>query len=127
MLDGIAAQFIATNADRTLPTEQGLIPGAGSLVAALVAATDVQPLVIGKPARPMFELALALAATDPQHTAMLGDRLDTDIDGAAAVGLKTILVLTGVSTPAEAERNAVKPDFIFDDLPTFTRALANSY
>lgn len=118
------AQFIATNTDRTLPTEEGLIPGAGSLVAALAAATDVEPLVIGKPARPMFELALEIAGAAPQETAMLGDRLDTDIDGAAQMGLKTIMVLTGVSTRAEAEQNPDKPNFIFEDLIALQKAWA---
>jgi len=116
------AKFIATNTDRTLPTEQGLTPGSGSIVAALVAATDQQPFVIGKPGRPMFELGMAMAGATSETTAMLGDRLDTDIDGAAEVGLRTIMVLTGVSTRAEAESNAVKPDFIFADLPALQNA-----
>ncbi len=121
------AKFIATNADRTLPTEEGLTPGSGSLIAALIAATDTEPLVIGKPARPMFDLALEMTRTSIQETAMLGDRLDTDIDGAADIGLKTILVLTGVSTRAEAQQNRVKPDLIVQDLPTLTRRWAESY
>lgn len=121
------AQFIATNTDRTLPTEEGLTPGSGSLVAAIVAATDIQPLVIGKPARPMFELALEIAGTAPHEAAMLGDRLDTDIDGAADMGLKTIMVLTGVSTRAEAEQNRVPPDLIVEDLPALMREWAQSY
>ncbi len=121
------AKFIATNTDKTLPTEEGLIPGSGSIVAALIAASDAQPLVIGKPARPMFDLALEIAGTAAQETAMLGDRLDTDIDGAARAGLKTIMVLTGVSTRAEAERNAVKPDCIFADLPALQRAWEKQY
>lgn len=111
------ATFIATNRDRTLPTEQGLTPGAGSIVAALVAASDVEPIVIGKPGHPMFDLALEFTHTLPAETAMLGDRLDTDIDGAADMGLKTILVLTGVSTRAQAEQNRVIPDLIVADLP----------
>lgn len=121
------AKFIATNTDRTLPTEEGLTPGAGSIVAALAAATDVEPLVIGKPGRPMFDLALEMAGTMVTETAMLGDRLDTDIDGAAAIGLTTLMVLTGVSTRAEAANNKYKPDFIFDDLIALAGAWANSY
>lgn len=120
------AQFIATNTDRTLPTEEGLTPGAGAIVSALIAATDVEPLVIGKPGRPMFELALEMAGSTPQATAMLGDRLDTDIDGAAQLGLETIMVLTGVSTRAEAERNKFKPDFIFADLNALREAWAET-
>lgn len=116
------AKFIATNADKTLPTEDGLIPGAGSLLAALVAAADTEPIIIGKPHRPMFDLALDLLRTPREQTAMLGDRLDTDIDGAAACGLKTIMVLTGVSTATEAAQNPIKPDLIFQDLPALQRA-----
>lgn len=121
------AKFIATNTDRTLPTEEGLTPGAGSIVAALAAATDVEPLVIGKPGRPMFDLALEMAGTKVTETAMLGDRLDTDIDGAAAIGLTTLMVLTGVSTRVEAANNKYNPDFIFDDLVALEDAWANSY
>ena len=111
------ARFIATNGDKTLPTEQGLVPGAGSIVAALVAASAVTPTVIGKPHRPMFDLALEILRSDRAHTAMLGDRLDTDIAGAHAAGLRTIMVLTGVSTRDEAYASAIKPDFIFENLP----------
>lgn len=118
------AKFIATNTDLTLPTEKGLVPGSGSIVAALVAATGVEPVVIGKPFRPMFSLALDSLHTAPESTAMLGDRLDTDIDGASRAGLKTILVLTGVSTRLEAETNPIRPDFIFADLPELIDAWA---
>jgi len=121
------AQFIATNADRTLPTEEGLTPGAGSLVALIAAATDAEPFIIGKPYRPMFDLALEMAGAAMSETAMLGDRLDTDIDGAAAIGLTTLMVLTGVSTRAEAERNAYKPDFIFDNLIALRARWAETY
>ncbi len=121
------AKFIATNADRTLPTEEGLTPGAGSLVALVAAATDAAPLIIGKPYRPMFDLALAMTRATRDETAMLGDRLDTDIDGAAAIGLTTLMVLTGVSTRAEAERNRYQPDFIFDNLIALQNAWAETY
>jgi 4-nitrophenyl phosphatase len=96
-------------------------------VAALEAATDVSPIIVGKPARPMFELALEMAGTSAAETAMLGDRLDTDIDGAAEVGLQTILVLTGVSSRADVEKNGVKPDYIFQDLPELEHAWAQTY
>lgn len=121
------AKFIATNTDRTLPTEEGLTPGAGALVAAISAATDIEPLVIGKPARPMFELALEVLGSPPAETAMLGDRLDTDIDGAGAMGLKTILVLTGVSTRMQAEQNHFKPDLIVQDLPALVQLWSATY
>jgi 4-nitrophenyl phosphatase len=112
------AEFIATNQDRTIPVPEGLAPGAGSLVAALRAATDREPTVtIGKPGAPMFEAALRLLGTSPDRTLMIGDRLNTDIEGAARLGFKTALVLTGVSTRAEAEVAAKPPDGIYDNLP----------
>lgn len=110
------ARFIATNADLTYPAEEGLVPGAGSLVAAIRAASSVTPTIIGKPYRPMFDAALELLQTPPAQTAMLGDRLDTDIEGAHNAGLKTILVLTGVSTAEEAQAAEIKPDLVCNDL-----------
>jgi 4-nitrophenyl phosphatase len=115
------ADFIATNQDRTIPSPEGLAPGAGSLVAALKTATDREPLVtIGKPGAPMFEAALRLLGARPEQTLMIGDRLNTDIEGAARVGLKTALVLTGVSTRAEAEAAASPPDGVYDNLAAMT-------
>lgn len=110
------AAFIATNQDDTIPTPEGLAPGAGSIVAALKASTGQQPLVMGKPDAPMFQAALRLTGTTPAQTLMIGDRLNTDITGAALLGFKTALVLTGVSTRAEAEVNSIKPDGIYADL-----------
>ena len=110
------ADFIATNQDDSIPTPEGLAPGAGSIVAALKASTGKQPMVMGKPDAPMFEAALRLLGTAPADTLMIGDRLNTDITGAALLGFKTALVLTGVSTRADAEVNMIKPDGIYNDL-----------
>ena len=110
------AVFIGTNDDVTFPSAEGLIPGAGSLLAALRAATDREPTIMGKPGRAMFEAALRLLGTAPEQTLMIGDRLNTDIAGAQAVGMKTALVLSGVSTRAQAEASSVPPNVIFDDL-----------
>lgn len=117
------ADWIATNTDKTLPTEAGLVPGAGALVAALVTATDRQPLALGKPDLPMMEQALARLGLDARETAMIGDRLDTDILGGINANMTTMLVLTGVSTRAEAEAGPIRPDFIFADLPALVAAL----
>ena len=92
------ALFIATNADSTLPTEAGLVPGAGSIVAAIEAASGQRPIVIGKPETPMLEMAMTRMGTRPEETVMLGDRLDTDILAGERAGMPTVLVLTGVST-----------------------------
>jgi 4-nitrophenyl phosphatase len=111
------ARFVATNPDRTFPSEEGLIPGAGAITAALVAATDVTPTVIGKPAPAMFHVAAAALGARPAETLVIGDRLDTDIAGAAAAGMPSAMVLTGVNTRAEAEAYVKPPDAIFAGLP----------
>lgn len=90
------ALWIATNADRTLPNERGLAPGNGAMVAALRAATDREPLVAGKPFAPLMRDALA--RSNAREPLVVGDRLDTDIEGANELGLDSLLVLTGVST-----------------------------
>jgi HAD superfamily hydrolase (TIGR01457 family) len=110
------ARFIATNGDVTFPAEHGLVPGTGSIVAAVQAASGVTPTIIGKPYRPMFDTALEILKTPRERMAMLGDRLDTDIEGGQAAGLATILVLTGVTTAAEAQASPLKPDFTFPNL-----------
>lgn len=97
------AAFYATNPDRTFPTPEGLIPGAGALIAALTTATDVEPVVVGKPQPAMLELALARLGTPRDQTFVIGDRLETDIAAGEAVGCPTGLVLSGVSSLAQAE------------------------
>lgn len=111
------ASYIATNPDRTFPSEEGLIPGAGAVTAALVAATDTTPLVIGKPAPTMFHVAAAMLEASPAQTLVIGDRLDTDIAGAIAAGMTSALVLTGVTHRAEVDESPVRPMAIYQDLP----------
>jgi 4-nitrophenyl phosphatase len=110
------ATFIGTNPDRTFPAEDGIIPGCGAILAALEAATNQQPIIIGKPEAAMFEAALKLLDAAPSTTLIVGDRYDTDILGGARAGLKTALVLTGVSNAAEAQRGPIMPDAIITDL-----------
>ena len=116
------AKFIGTNPDRTLPSERGLLPGNGAILACLQAATDVEPFIIGKPERAMFDAALAAMGADVAHTAMLGDRLETDILGGQNAGLRTIFVLTGASDEAELAASPVRPDWVFKDIQELTRA-----
>lgn len=111
------AEFIGTNPDRTFPLPQGLAPGAGALLAAIQAATDQEPMIIGKPGRAMFDAALELLHADPATTLMVGDRYETDILGGAHAGLNTAMVLTGVSTREDALAGPFPPDVIIDDLP----------
>lgn len=110
------ARFIGTNADATLPTERGLMPGAGSLLALLRTATDVEPFVIGKPAPTMFHAAIEMLHADQQRTLMIGDRLDTDIEGAQRAGVAAALVLTGVATREQLHDSPIQPDAIYADL-----------
>ncbi|RAV05927.1 HAD family hydrolase [Mycolicibacterium sp. GF69] len=110
------ALWVAANVDLTLPSERGLLPGNGSMVAALRAATDRVPLVAGKPQPTLLTDALARGTF--QTPLVVGDRLDTDIAGANAAGLPSLLVLTGVSTPADLvrARASERPDYLGDDL-----------
>ncbi len=110
------AQFIGTNADRTLPTPDGPAPGAGSIVAALEVATGITPRLMGKPEPVMFQVALERLGTTPDQTLMVGDRLETDILGADRAGLRTALVLSGISTRADIETTQIVPDGVFDNL-----------
>ena len=117
------ARYVATNADVTLPTEQGLVPGCGALIAALVASTGVTPVVIGKPEVHLLEASMHAMGTAPQQTIMVGDRLDTDIVAGHNAGTLTIMVLTGVSTREEIASAAIKPDLVFTDLPAVLDSL----
>lgn len=118
------ARFIATNADATLPVEDGVLPGAGTMIAAIATASGRQPTVIGKPETLMMTSAVAQLGTSASKTVMIGDRLDTDILAAARAGLTTALVLTGVTTRNDLAGSDIVPDYVFTDLPAITRELA---
>jgi len=121
------AKFVGTNADKTLPSAEGDIPGAGAIIAAIQAATDVTPLVIGKPERAMFDIALEKLGGAREATAMLGDRLETDIEGAQRAGLKSILVLTGITTHELLAQSKIQPDFVFENLDTLRETWLRAY
>jgi len=103
------ARLVATNSDASYPAPDGLWPGAGALLAAVTTTTGAVPTVVGKPARPLFEAA-AMAA-DASNPLVVGDRLDTDISGAAVVGWDSLLVLSGAARPADLP--------VARDLPTY--------
>jgi HAD superfamily hydrolase (TIGR01450 family) len=92
------ARFVATNRDPVYPTERGLRPGAGSLVAAVEAATGVVPVSIGKPAPRLLEIAARAVGRDAREAIMIGDGILTDLAAANAVGARCVFMLTGVST-----------------------------
>lgn len=110
------ALWVAANVDLTLPSERGLLPGNGSMVAALRAATNQEPQVAGKPQPTLLNDALARGTF--QTPLVVGDRLDTDIAGANAAGLPSLMVLTGVSTAEDMIRAAAseRPDYLAADL-----------
>jgi len=110
------ARFIGSNPDKTLPTEEGFIPGAGAMLAALEASTGVAPTIIGKPERSIFELALAKLGSSKENTAIVGDRLDTDVLGGHNAGLTTILVLSGATTRQDVDDAPIQPDLVFEDI-----------
>jgi glycerol 3-phosphatase-2 len=91
--------WVATNADPTVPSPRGRLPGNGALVAALRVATGVEPVVTGKPDPAMHRESLL--RSQAQHPIVVGDRLDTDVEGANAVGCDSLLVLSGVTSPRE--------------------------
>lgn len=111
------AKFIATNNDPTYPAERGQIPGTGSLIALLRAATSVEPTIIGKPFTGMYELALQRVNAQPHETLMVGDRYETDHVGAIKLGLVTAGVLTGITPRAQFEQADPPVDFILEGLP----------
>jgi 4-nitrophenyl phosphatase len=119
------ADYVATNADRTFPTEVGLIPGAGAIVAALSAATDVDPLVVGKPSPEMIGSCLKILGVEATRALMIGDRLDTDILAGERAGTPTLMVLTGVSTVNEVVETGINPDVILETLDPLSDALLN--
>lgn len=118
------AAFYATNPDKTFPSTEGVIPGAGSLLAALETASGRTATVIGKPYAPMYEIALNRLGTAPSETLMVGDRIDTDIAGAQALGMPTVLLFTGVTTPEMLITSAIQPDVAYEDMPSLVRAWA---
>jgi ribonucleotide monophosphatase NagD (HAD superfamily) len=93
--------MIAAGRDRTFPAADGLWPGTGAIVAALEYATDREAQIVGKPDPQMFRTALDRLG--PGRALVVGDRIESDLSGAAAAGLDAAIVLTGVSTRSEAE------------------------
>lgn len=108
--------FYGTNPDRTFPTPEGLIPGAGAILSALVAATDVDPIIAGKPNPTLYEFAIEKLGVKPEETLAVGDRIETDILGGQRAGLHTALVLSGIATREEGLAWSPKIDLIVPEL-----------
>jgi len=110
------ARFIATNPDATGPSPDGPLPATGSVAALISRATGVDPYFVGKPNPLMMRTALNTLDAHSETTAMIGDRMDTDVVSGLEAGLQTILVLSGVTTRAEAERYPYRASRIVDSV-----------
>jgi NagD protein len=117
------SRFIATNPDNVGPTPDGLLPATGSVAALISRATGVDPYYVGKPNPLMMRSALNAIEAHSETTAMIGDRMDTDIVAGLEAGLETILVLTGVTTPGEAERYSYRPSRIVGSVADLVEGL----
>ena len=110
------ARFIATNPDAMGPGEGGIVPATGSVAALISAATGVKPYFVGKPNPLMMRTALRTLNAHSENSVMIGDRLDTDIIAGTESGLRTILVLTGVTTREEVERYPYRPTWVRESI-----------
>lgn len=119
------ALWVASNTDLTLPTVRGVAPGNGSLVRVVRAAVPHDPEVVGKPHTPLYDLSAAILGTPKDVTLAIGDRLDTDIEGANRAGIEALMVFTGVHSVADAALAPAgqRPRYVSSDL----RALATPY
>jgi NagD protein len=110
------ARFIATNPDPSGPSPDGPLPATGSVAALISKATGVEPYYVGKPNPLMMRNALNAIDAHSEATAMIGDRMDTDVVSGLEAGLETVLVLTGVSTRESAERFPFRPSRILESV-----------
>jgi 4-nitrophenyl phosphatase len=118
------AAFIGTNADTTLPTEYGITHGNGAILAAIqTGAEGIAPICIGKPEPIIYQQAIALLGADLAETVALGDRLETDILGAVNTGIRSIMVLTGISCEADLVDADYQPTWVLPDLQAVTSVL----
>ena len=117
------APFIGSNPDLTFPTPYGLVPGAGAILAALTAASDITPTIVGKPEPTIYRIALERLKLSPKDVLVVGDRPETDIAGAQMIGCRTALVLSGVTTAVQAAAWQPAPDIIMNDLESVVNYL----
>jgi 4-nitrophenyl phosphatase len=121
------AAFVTTSLDAVLLTEDGVLPGAGALAAAVSACVDALPVCVGKPSAFMFEMAASLLGVPTEDILVVGDNLLSDIGGGAAMGARTALLLSGVTGSVDGVAGAVRPDFVFPGLPELSAFLRRSW
>lgn len=117
------ARFVATNPDRLMTIGDTLFPGAGTLNAAIRTATGIEPTIIGKPSPTLLHEALRVSGFAPKDALVVGDCIDTDIAAAAAAGIPSCLLLTGVTTRADVARSSLRPDLVCPDWADLRRHL----
>jgi NagD protein len=121
------ARFIATNPDNVGPTPDGPLPATGSVAALISRATGVDPYYVGKPNPLMMRSALNAIEAHSETTAMIGDRMDTDIVSGLEAGLETVLVMSGVTTPGEVEGYSYRPSRIVDSVADLIEGLEEAH
>ncbi len=120
------ARFAATNRDYTFPTESGQVPGAGAVIGAIEGMGFPPEFVVGKPSETAFRAALEVAGVEPEQALMVGDRPETDIAGAAAAGMDTALVLSGVGDLDTARAQGTCPTWVAPDLASLVAGQGES-
>ncbi|MHA0855284.1 TIGR01457 family HAD-type hydrolase [Paenibacillus sp. CMAA1364] len=114
------AKYIVTNPDLLLPSDHGLIPGAGTIAAAIEAGTGVKPVIIGKPSHHLMNYAIDILKLDRTEVTVIGDNMHTDISAGVAAGCSTILVLTGITTKeslaSDIRLAGIEPSIVCKDL-----------
>lgn len=119
------ARFICTNPDATGPSEHGLIPAAGAVAALVTKATGHEPYFVGKPNPVMFRTALNRVGGHSETTAMIGDRMDTDVIAGVEAGLNTFLVLTGITQRSQVEESPFRPDKVVNSIKDLIEVAAS--
>ncbi len=120
------ASFYGTNPDPSFPTEDGLMPGCGAILASIEVSSGVKPRIFGKPYPESLQFLLEISGFEKEKTVMIGDRLDTDIKLAKDFGLFSILVLTGVSKKEDVDRFSVQPDMVVENLGVLKELLSQN-
>lgn len=108
------SEFVATNPDKVVNSDKGLSPGNGSIVAAIEAASGKDAVFIGKPNKAIFDTALKRLDLSKDEVLLVGDNLEVDIKGGLNVGLRTALILTGVSTREHLKESSIKPTWVVE-------------
>ena len=125
ILLGRGIDYVATNTDWVCPTEYGFVPDCGSISKILCEATRRMPEFMGKPKPDMAYLAMKLTGFNKNETAVVGDRIYTDIACGVNSGIKTALVLSGETSLEDLEKSPIKPDFVFCDIKEIYNILSS--